>query len=156
PSISRKKEEAKKKPSAPAPKKAPAPAARAPAGKAPAAGGKAPAPASKQVEGDDEYENPNPYEVTTLDLTPRCPHCATEFESEDAVICIGCGYNLETREHLKLVKTIENTGADQFLWLLPGVACILGIIFMILLDIFWIWFLPDLVEDDSFLWLLAT
>src|SRR5687768_16006642 len=41
----------------------------------------APAKPSGPAADEDEYDNPNPYGVTTLDLTPRCPHCAAEFES---------------------------------------------------------------------------
>lgn len=127
--------------------KAPRPISKssAPAAKAPA----------KQAD-DGEYGEQNPYGVTELDLTPRCPHCAAELESEDAVLCINCGYNLETREHIRIVKTIENTGGDQFLWLLPGIACVVTILLLLLLDIFWLVWLPDLVEEDDILWILGS
>src|SRR5437588_12293152 len=42
-------------------------------------------------------ENDNPYGVTELDLAPRCPNCAEEMESHDAVVCLHCGYNTLTR-----------------------------------------------------------
>src|SRR5579864_2485051 len=34
----------------------------------------------------EEDDNPNPYGVTELDLAPRCPNCANEMESEEAVV----------------------------------------------------------------------
>jgi predicted Zn finger-like uncharacterized protein len=136
----------------PAPKKQPearkpADVVKAPAGKAPASPPKSPA--------DAEFDDRNPYGITTLDLTPRCPHCAAELESEDVVLCISCGYNLETREHMRMVKTVETTGEDQFLWLLPGIACVVGILFLIVTDAFWLWILPAMVEDDDVFWILV-
>src|SRR5947207_737731 len=35
----------------------------------------------------------NPYGITTIDLSARCPNCANKMESEDAIICLHCGYN---------------------------------------------------------------
>jgi hypothetical protein len=66
----------------------------------------------------------NPYGVTTLDLTPRCPHCAKEVEEGD-IICINCGYNSETRTFGRTRKLRHVTGGDRFLWLLPGIGAIL-------------------------------
>src|SRR5262245_34372935 len=103
-----------------------------------------------------EYDEARPYEVTTLDLTPRCPHCAYELETRDAVLCINCGYNLATREHMSTVKTVENSGSDQFLWLLPGIICVVVVFLLIGLDIFWCVFLPDLVAGDDAFWWLAS
>src|SRR6187401_2137677 len=33
------------------------------------------------------------YGISSIDTTPRCPHCAKETRDEKAVICIHCGYN---------------------------------------------------------------
>src|SRR5437016_13861620 len=41
-------------------------------------------------------EDGNPYGVTTLDLSPRCPNCANELTSADALTCLHCGYNTQT------------------------------------------------------------
>ena len=73
----------------------------------------------------------NPYRVSELDLTPRCPFCAKEMESEEAIICLHCGYNTQTRQHGATVRTYANTGGDQFKWMLPGIACVVVIIAMI-------------------------
>ena len=79
--------------------------------------------------GDDSQaeENDNPYGVKTLDLTPRCPNCANELESGDAVVCLFCGYNTMTREWGKTEKTIGVTGGRHFLHLLPGILAVLFI-----------------------------
>jgi len=102
----------------------------------------------------DEYENPNPYDVTSLDLTPRCPHCAADLESEDTVICVNCGYDLEHRVHLETKKTVEASGMDQFLWLLPGILCVLSIFLMLGWDVFHVFWLPGLIEDEWY-WFLG-
>jgi DNA-directed RNA polymerase subunit RPC12/RpoP len=135
-----------KKPSAapPARKAAAAPPAKAPA-----------RPARKQLR-DDEEENQNPYEITETETSHRCPHCAAEFESEDAIICLSCGYNVETRDHIKIVKTVENTGSDQFLWLLPGILCVLAIFALIFLDLFWWLILPEMFEEDDPIQFIAS
>jgi DNA-directed RNA polymerase subunit RPC12/RpoP len=90
---------------------------------------KAAAPAKKKPsDWDEEDEDSNPYGVTHLDLTPRCPFCANEMESEDAVVCLYCGYNTQTRELGKTKKLFKTTGQDHFRWLLPGIACALTIV----------------------------
>ena len=71
------------------------------------------------------------YGVTDLDLTPRCPFCAQELESEDAIICLHCGYNNRTRSHPTVQRTYANTGGEVFLWLLPGIGCVVGILALI-------------------------
>jgi predicted Zn finger-like uncharacterized protein len=132
----------KAKPAAkPAPKKGPA----AEAAKAKAKP-KAPSPAAKPA--DDDEDDPNPYGVTELDLTPRCPHCAGEMEDEEAVVCLHCGYNTHTRLHHGTTKTIEHTFWDWFLWLLPGIACVLFIGALIGEDIWYVRYLPDAIKDQ--------
>jgi len=81
---------------------------------------------------DDEEDEgvARPYAVTDLDLTPRCPHCANEME-EGAIICIHCGYNTHTRERFFTRKVIEHTGMDIFLWLLPGILCVIVVLICI-------------------------
>src|SRR5262245_43044783 len=83
------------------------------------------------VAGDADEAEGKSYGVADTDLTPRCPQCAAEMESEEAIICLNCGFNLKTREILARRKVKEMTGGDRFLWLLPGILCTLGIIIMI-------------------------
>lgn len=85
----------------------------------------APPPTSKAQQEKDEWNDRSPYAVTDLDLTPRCPHCAHEMESRQAIICINCGYNTQTREHGKTLKVIQTTLGEWVLWLAPGILCAL-------------------------------
>jgi hypothetical protein len=80
---------------------------------------------SKDTTWNPEDEDDNPYGVTNLDLTPRCPYCANELESEDSVVCLYCGYNTLTRSLGRTEKTFQMTGREHFRWLLPGIACAL-------------------------------
>ena len=89
---------------------------------------------------DEEEESSNPYGVTDLDERRRCPYCADLMEEED-VICLNCGYNTQTRMHIRTERTYANTPGDVFLWLLPGIACVVGIFFTIGFDFFWWFFL---------------
>jgi hypothetical protein len=72
-------------------------------------------------EGGEPVENDNPYGITELDLSPRCPNCANEMTSADAVVCLICGYNTLTREWGKVEKTIGVTYGRQFTYLLPAI-----------------------------------
>ena len=91
----------------------------------PAKPAKTPGPAA------DEDDDGKPYQLTGMAEVARCPHCTEEMESEDAVVCLHCGFNTQTRTHLETKKTIAPTGFEQFLWLLPGILCIPAMILMI-------------------------
>ena len=70
---------------------------------------------------DDEYD-PNDYSLTaTNDNLPRCPFCASEMESAEALICLTCGYNTRTRTRPEVKKIYQPTGFEVFLWLLPAI-----------------------------------
>jgi len=127
-----------------------------PAGKPakPAAGKAAKPPAGKPAKPskpavDDDEEDENPYGMREVSLSARCPHCANEMEDEDAIICLNCGYNTRTRELGKVVKTYDNTAGDQFMWLLPGIVCILVIIGTIIFDIWYLMKIEDVVDMDA-------
>ena len=82
-----------------APAKAQAP--KAPPAKGPAPKGikpkaEPPKPDPKEKVYSESEADPNPYEVTDLDLTPRCPYCTHEME-EGEILCLNCGYNTATR-----------------------------------------------------------
>jgi DNA-directed RNA polymerase subunit RPC12/RpoP len=113
--------------------------------------GKAKAPAKKGPKSDLEPDF-NPYAVTDTDLSTRCPHCAGEMESEDAVICLHCGYNTQTRERHEVKMTYHMTGTDVFLWLLPGIVCALVFFSLIGFIIFLIISLKDIVEANKEAW----
>lgn len=129
------------------PVKSSKPSGKAPAGKDKAkaqlpakAAGKAPASYKKVA--DDDDENPNPYTITKTELGNRCPHCAKEMEEGD-IICLNCGYNTQTRVRIDVQRTYVNTPGQQFLWLLPGILCIVGILALIGFDIWFLFGLRD-------------
>jgi len=122
----------------PAPKPAPK---KAPAKKPAAAKAKPGKPAA-----DDDEENSNPYQVTDIKLGARCPNCANDLESEDAVICLHCGYNTRTRMQVKTRKVADITATTVFLWLLPGILCVLGSLSFLGFDI---WYLLQCVGADN-------
>jgi predicted Zn finger-like uncharacterized protein len=112
----------------------------------------APAPPSAPSLDDDwaNEDNPNPYGVTTIDLRPRCPNCANPLESDEAVVCLHCGYNTQTRAAIRLKKTVETTTGDRLTWLMPGLLALGGMIALILLSLFYCVALPAIL-GDSFL-----
>jgi DNA-directed RNA polymerase subunit RPC12/RpoP len=97
---------------------------------------------------DEDDNDANPYGVTELDIKPRCPHCANPLESEKATICLYCGYNTLTRELGSVKKVIQLTRGDHFMWLLPGILTVVGILFLVNLDLFFCILLPDIVKDS--------
>jgi predicted Zn finger-like uncharacterized protein len=109
-----------------------------PAAKAkPAKPAKPAAPAKPKYDDEDE-EGGNPYGLETVDLTPRCPICTHRLEEEGQVICLNCGYNLQTREKTPVKRMYANTAGDWILWLTPGILSVLAILLMIAFDI-WFW-----------------
>lgn len=83
-----------------------------------------------------EEDDSNPYAVTEdKDTIPRCPHCAKEMASAEAVVCIHCGYNTRMRKRVETKKVVESTSSDRIMWLLPGIGCVVLIIVLIIFDI---------------------
>lgn len=75
----------------------------------------------KPQPGDDPDDDGKAYGMHDMILAARCPNCAKELASEDAVLCIFCGYNNLTRQIATTRKTYDITGSDIFLWNLPGI-----------------------------------
>ena len=84
---------------------------------------------------DEEETGDKAYLTGHMDLSPRCPTCAAELESEEQVICLNCGYNLRKRMASDHKVVYENTGGDQFNWLLPGIGCAIGVVLLITIDV---------------------
>jgi hypothetical protein len=104
--------------------------------------GKAAAPAPSEIRPKYEDVSKNPYGLTQLDESLRCPFCAKEMET-DAVVCLHCGYNTQNRTHGKITRTYANTGSEQFMWSLPGIIAIVAI-FAFIGVIVYLWtMLPD-------------
>jgi len=104
-----------------------------------------PVPAAGGDDDDDEFgQGSNPYGITKLDLAPRCPNCANEMESEEAVVCLFCGYNTLSRTWGKTKKVIELTFRDYFMHLLPGLLAVLGVLLFIAGTIYYCLVLPNM------------
>jgi hypothetical protein len=71
-----------------------------------------------------------------VDEIARCPQCAYELESPDAVVCLTCGYNLLTRIRLRTQKTYEMTAMDWVKWYIPTVGASLGCLVSIAFGVF--------------------
>lgn len=108
-------------------------------------------PAKASKHDDEEDDDPNPYGLIDVDLSPRCPDCANEVE-EGAVICLTCGYNMQTREKAKTRRVYDLTGGEHFLWLLPGIACALAVCCIIGFNIWYLLKIDDVIswENDNF------
>ena len=95
-----------------------------------------------------EYD-PNKYGLAqTNDTMPRCPFCAQEMPSVDALICLNCGYNTRTRTRPQVQQVYAPTPVEWFLWWLPAILTILAMIGMVV----WYLFFWDLIEgwlEDS-------
>jgi ribosomal protein S27E len=129
-------------------------AVKAPAGKP--AGGKAvaakkPAPVAKPKPKptDVDEEDDTPIGVTALDTAPRCPNCANEMESEEAVICLTCGYNTRTRTQATTVAVEDTTGMTWFWWLLPGIICAIFFLILITFDILYTIYIGKMVDVET-------
>jgi hypothetical protein len=68
----------------------------------------------------EEDDSKNPYKLTEISQSSRCPQCAADMEEGD-IICLNCGYNTQTRQRVPTVMTYESTTMDWTLWLLPGI-----------------------------------
>ncbi len=94
----------------------------------------------------------NPYTVLDTEFAYRCPHCAAEMESEDAIICLHCGYNTQTRERHHTRELYPTTGMDYFMWLLPGVACAVAVLALIGFIVFLYVWLGEIAEANKDAW----
>ena len=68
------------------------------------------------------------------------------MESEDAVVCLNCGYNTQTREQFQTRKVHDLGGGEHFIWLLPGIACALAVLIVIGFNIWYLLKIDDMVS----------
>jgi predicted Zn finger-like uncharacterized protein len=111
---------------------------------------------------DEEENDPNDYGLAEeQESRPRCPHCASELASQNARICLNCGYDLMKRTRAVSKAVYEPTKEERFNWLLPGILCAVGFVSVIVISILimsftegWMtdgWFQKDL-EDGGGWW----
>jgi hypothetical protein len=109
--------------------------------------------AGKQVKpgktDDEDDEDANPYTFTEEKLGNRCPNCANAMDSEDAVICLFCGYNTRSRTQSRMKKVRHISGWDVFFWLLPGIACVLALIGLITFDILYCIYINEWIDQEA-------
>jgi DNA-directed RNA polymerase subunit M/transcription elongation factor TFIIS len=110
---------------------------------------------------DEEAQGDNPYGMGAVEEgAARCPRCANAMESETAVICLNCGFNVKTRTRAETKAVYEHTGQEVFIHRLPGIICALvaittlvfGIIFNFKVQVWskdWEW----LQNEDKTFWL---
>lgn len=94
---------------------------------------------AKKSDLDDEDDGPASYGVTHEELAPRCPHCAKEMESEEAIVCLHCGYNTRTRTQGATKRVVHRTFLDWLLWLGPGLLALAAVGALFGFD-YWFWY----------------
>jgi len=76
------------------------------------------------------YEQAVAYGIEALDEQLRCAFCANDLE-DGQIVCLKCGYNMQTREKHDVRVLHKHTTGDYFLWHLPGALCVLLTLFCI-------------------------
>lgn len=115
----------------------------------------APAATQKKPYEDDDDDGPANYGlIAEVSSMPRCPFCAKEMSSEEAKICLHCGYNTQTRLRPEVKKVHAHTPADILLWLMPGIICVLVMLGLVIWDIIFCmkvesWVASTLQESDG-------
>jgi hypothetical protein len=110
---------------------------------------------AKRRSADDDDNDPNPYGVSKEDFGPQCPYCAAKMD-EDDVVCIECGYNLETRERHTTRKVAERNFNDWFLWLFPAIMGLFITLSLVGFDVWYFLWTPKPEEaDDFFIWAIT-
>lgn len=87
-------------------------------------------PVKSAVASGEIFEQATAYGIKPLDETVRCAFCANDLE-EGQVVCLKCGYNMQTRERHGVKVLHVQSGGDYFLWHLPAGLCVLVIMLCI-------------------------
>jgi hypothetical protein len=104
-----------------------------------------------------DEDDQNPYAVTDLETSARCPYCAGELESAEAIVCLHCGYNTRTRQRANTRITIEHTAGDWIIWLLPGFLCVFVIFSLIGFNTWFLIAIDGVINKDDWMtfWLAS-
>ena len=103
------------------------------------------ASAKARVTWNKEDENSEGYKLGQFDLRARCPNCANLMESEEAIVCVFCGYNTQTRTWGATINAMSITGGQHFVHLIPGLSFLLLLIVFAVGLLFFCLELPPLV-----------
>lgn len=93
------------------------------------------------------------YGVTSVDTTYRCPHCAEEMLSADAVICVHCGYNTLTRQQGETKKLYTVTRQEHFMYLVPALSAAGVFVGLIIAMIFYDTVVPSMLAGSGMSWI---
>lgn len=110
-------------------------------------------PAKKKPADDDD--DANPYGVVSDGVEiPRCPFCAKELDPPDTKICLHCGFHLTERKRRESKAVWEPSNEDYFNHLGPAVGCVVAILVMLGLDIYFMtnmreWLTGSIVDLDE-------
>jgi len=112
-----------------------------------------PAADVRAVRGKDHFgSDGKPYSMTDVNLLPRCAYCAAELPSEDTIVCLNCGYNMQTRTRVEPKRTYAITPQDIFIWRLPGIICaVVCLLFVAFVAFLWLG-LERLAEHNKNAW----
>lgn len=94
------------------------------------------------------------YGVSRIDITPRCPHCAAEMLSAEAIICVHCGYNTMTRVHGATKKVLAASPQEHLLYLLPSLSAALVFVAIVVALIFYNTVLTQRLEGGKLSWIV--
>lgn len=94
------------------------------------------------------------YGVGRIDTAPRCPNCAKEMLSAEAVICVHCGYNTLTRVHGETKKLIAISGEEHFLYLLPTLISATMFVLCVILLVAWSTLMVEWLTGTKWAWLV--
>jgi type IV secretory pathway TrbD component len=71
------------------------------------------------------------------------------MESPEAIICLHCGFNVQTREATRTQHILDTTGEDKFMWLLPGILAVIAVPVMLVIWILYHFCLPYWIFGDK-------
>ena len=94
-----------------------------------------PEPKPPVAEDDDDDDGPaRSMGITKEDDVPRCPHCVKELDPPDAVVCLHCGFNNQTRIKAATQKVIAADATQWATHLAPGIIALIIVIAIVSLD----------------------
>jgi len=104
-------------------------------------------PEKKKPTDVDDDNDGKAYGMTEEYLGARCPECASKME-DDQVLCLECGYNVQTRGRAEKKIVVDHSGMDIFVWILPGLGALLGVLVLIGFNVWYCLKMDEIVEKE--------